>query len=282
MGWTDATTVKLHLQAFSVDALAVPFHPVVFEGTEAVQLPHNTLAEGSVRVHAMLADNPVGPLELTLSGSSYSPLGYDACMPSSVVVAADDPPMIRYVEGLDYAVDDGSAKIKRLEGGAIPSGATVQVWLLPLTPFTEDIDFDVEHAEGLISRTAVSDLPDPARVLVSYSTSASGASGALIGQAIKEAESKITDRLRDGFDASSSDDGLVIGATELTIAILCDDLALRSLTGVGDNSADDRAKRFMELAVRYHERATSTLSRYLKAPLPASATVQSNSAPAGW
>jgi len=282
MSWTDANLVKLHLQAFSVDALTVRLCPTILEGTDSTQLPHNTLSEGTLTIHQSLASGIAGPVSVTLTGTSWFATGYDAASPDSIVVSPTDPPLTRYIEGVDYAVDDVTAKIKRLDVGSITSGDTVQLWLIPLTLMDEDVDYSVNYASGTIARVVTGDLPDPARVYVSYSTSAAGATDALIGQVIQEAETKILERLREGYDESSTEDALTIGATELTVSTLCDDLALRSLTAVGDASADDRAKRFMELAVRYHERAISTLSRFLKQPLPSPVTLKPGSPPPVW
>jgi len=282
MAWTDADTIKLHLQAFSVDSLEVRFLPYVLSGTDAIQLPHGTLSSGSVRVYALLVTDPAGPVPLTLTGESWFATGYDAAMPASIVLASSDPPLTRFLEGEDFAVLDESAQVKRIAGGAIGSGDTVQAWLIPLELFTEDVDYEVDYAAGTVTRIVTGGLPDPARVMISYSTNAAGATDALIGQAISEAESKILDRLRDGYSESSTDDGLVIGATELTLSQLCDDLAIRSLNSIGDPSADDRARRFMELAVRFRERATTTLSKFLKQPLPSAPSLQSNTPPLTW
>lgn len=282
MAWTDANTIKLHLQALSVDSLAVLFHPCLLSGTDAVQLPHGSLASGSVHLYALRANEPSGPTPLTLTGESWYATGVDACAPGSVILAPSDPPLTSYIEGEDYAVLDDTAQVKRIASGAIGSGDTVQVWLLPLVTFTEGVDFEVDYAAGTITRIVTGSLPDSARVLVSYATLAAGASDALIGQAISEAEAKILDRLRDGYSESSTDDGLVIGATELTLSQLCDDLALRTLSSVGDASADDRARRFMELSTRFRERATTTLSKFLKQPLPSAPSLQSNTPPLTW
>ncbi len=283
MSWTDADTIKIHLQSFTVDSLTVKVLSLTLEGVTQQQLPHNTLLSGSVRVASQLAADPTGPVEITLTGTSWYPLGYQNILPGSVVVGNDDFPSTRYVEGADYAVKDVDGEIKRLSGSSIASGATIYVWLLPLTVYVEDQDYEVDHSAGRISRKVGSSIPDPARVLLDYQTSAAGASVALISRAITEAEEKITARLRDEYSTSSTDEGLKIGATELTLSIICDDLALRSLSGVGDPSSDDRARRFMELAVRYGQRATTTLGRFLTQPIPSSAILKNNPpAPNTW
>jgi hypothetical protein len=282
MSWTDANTIKLHLQALSVDSLTVQFHPCVLSGTDAFQLSHGSLASGNVHLYGLRENEPTGPLPLTLTGESWYATGVDACAPGSVVIAPADPPLSPYTEDVDFAVLDESAQVKRIAAGSIGSGDTVQVWLLPLEVFVEGVDYEVDYTAGTVTRIVTGSLPDPARLLVSYSTNAAGASDALIGQSINEAESKILDRLRDGYSVTSTDDGLVIGATELTLSQICDDLALRSLSAVGDSSADDRARRFMELSIRFRERATTTLSRFLKQPLPSAPSLQPNTPPLAW
>jgi hypothetical protein len=283
MSWTDADTVMTHLQAFSVDALTVRQIEVVLEGTDSVQLPHNTLDPATVQVATCAEGEPTGPASVALSGESWYPTGLGAVRSGSVVVAADGLAVQRLVLGVDYAVREEEGTIRRLPGGSIGDGETVQVWALPLTLLNDEVDYDLEAATGRIARVATGSLPDPARVLVSYATAAAGASSALVALAISEAEAKIAERLREEYSTASTEDGLVIGATELTVAQLCDDLALRALTGVGDASADDRARRYMELARRYEERASRTLSPYLRSPLPAASAPQANAArPTGW
>ena len=61
MSWTNSDTIKRHLEAFTVDALEVQFHPVRLVAGESHQLPHAPLASGSVLVQAMLSAAPGGP-----------------------------------------------------------------------------------------------------------------------------------------------------------------------------------------------------------------------------
>ncbi|MCB2198538.1 hypothetical protein KQI63_03985 [bacterium] len=283
MSWTEPDTIRVHLQALSIDALTVRFLPVQIQGSGAVQLPHASLASGQVKLYRIEATYPTGPVEVTLSGSGWVSLGLGPLHPKSVVLAKGWTLEDRYLEGIDYAVDEAAGSVKRLDGGTISPGATVKVWCLPLVELTEATDFEVDYTAGTIKRLPAGVLPDPTWVLVSYSTTAVGASDELIGQAISEAEAKILDRLKEGYDETSTDSGLGIGTTELTLSLLCDDMALRALAAVGDVSADDRARRFLDLSRRYEERAISTLSKFLRLPLPAVSTRQSNvPSPSGW
>ena len=283
MSWTNASIIKLHMQALGIEALQVDFHPVHLYNDQILQLPHAVLAADSVKVYMLQEQQPSGPHVVTLSGTGWISLGYGPLFPQSVVLSKTWLLRDRYLEGIDFAVDETNGQVKRLDGGSISPGQEVKAWCLPIHQFTEDVDFEVDYTSGKIKRTSGGNIPDTAWLLVSYSTSAIGASDALIGQAIEEAEAKINDRLKEGYSISSSDSGLEIGTTELTLSLLCDDLALHALTGVGDASADDRARRFLELSKRYEERAVSTLSKFLRLPLPSVSTRQSNTPlTSGW
>jgi len=277
MSWTDVDKVKTHLQAFCVDALKVRFFPLVLSGTDLVQLPNNTLMEASEKLYSLQSKSPSGPIEIELINTVWISIGSEAVFPDSVVVASEQYAKSRYIEGLDFAIDYENGKIKRFSSGDISSGDTVYCWFLPVNEFSRNIDYDLDEIAGKIKRIASGSIPDPGRVYISYSTSAAGATDALINLAINEAETKIIRRLSSDYSEESDDPSLIIGATEYTISLICDDMAVRALTSVGDSSADDRSRRFMELALRYESRALSTLSPFLRHPLPSTSKPGSNS-----
>jgi len=268
MSWTTPEVVKLHLQAFSVDALTVHFYPIFLKDGESIQLPNNTLVRESIRIYQNRLNFPSGPNLIVLYNTAWTNIGDEVLLPDSVVVSSDDLGRKRYQEGVDFVVDYASGNVKRLSGSNIESGETVYCWFLPLKKYTIDSDFEVDEVRGIVTRKPDGDIPETASLFASYSTSAAGATDALITQAITEAEAKIEARLNDDFTTESVDDRLTMGATELAIALICDDMAVRALTAVGDTSADDRSKRFMDLAKRFEERAISTLSPCLRHPLP--------------
>ncbi len=280
--FTDLATLRNHLQAFDFDAIEINFEPVVLFGTDTTQLPHNGLADDSVTVYTQQTNTPAGPVQLTLNGETWTNIGYDAILPATVVVAADEYPLQRYTEGLDYAVNEDTAQIKRLVGGLIADGGTVQVWLLPLNEVTVDVDYEIDLDRGTIARLLDSNLPDPVRVYVSYATTRARASEGLLNQAIADAEGKILARLKPEYDATSKDYGLTLGTTELALAYVCDDLAAGVLSRNSDSSSDNRARRFMELALRYEDRALHNLTPFIRLPLPTASRRQPNAPSASW
>jgi hypothetical protein len=280
--FTDLETLRNHLQAFDFDAIQVNFTPIVLQGIDEAQLPHNALVDGSVHVYTMHENEPVGPVSLTLNGETWLGTGFQAALPESTVVASDTLPLDRYVEGLDYAVLDDSAEIKRLSSSSIGDGETVTAWLLALNTAAATVDYEISVDKGTLSRVADGSLPDPARVFVSYQTTPARASEALLKQAIEDAEGKILARLKPDYDETSKDYGLYLGATELALAYICDDLAGGVLGRHGDSTSDKRAARFIELSRRYEERALNSLTPFIRLPVPSASRRQSNTPPLTW
>lgn len=283
MSWTDANTVKTHLLGFAVDALKVRGVEATLEEFNPVQLTHRNLLSGSVRVAALEMSEPQGPVAISLTGTTWYPLGTTDLLPGSLTLADNSRLETLYIENVDYAVRHESGEVKRLPGSSIPEGVQIQAWFLPLNVYDWGNDYSVDHAAGTVMRVIGTSLPDPARVIVDYTTNAAASTDSLIARVITEAEDKITARLREEYSPASTDEGLKTGATELTLAMICDDLALHALETGTDASADDRARRLMDLAHRYEARAAATLARFLTQPLPSEATLLANpTTGAGW
>jgi len=280
MAWTDVDTIKLHLQELTAEGRVVhAFEAIYLEERGKIQLPHQLIMKTSLRVSALLDVLPTGPLTLTLTGTSWYPSGVENLYPRSFVVAEDPYPLQRYRESVDYVVRDEDGSVRRLEGGSIPSGGTVYAWGLPMHLYEMEVDYLVDADAGLLMILPEGSIPPRTRLIIAYETTASGITDTVIQQAIDEVEAKITGRLSDEYGPESSDVELGIGATEWTLATIADDIALRSLLASGDASADDRARRLMELARRYEERAMATLSPFLRAPVPHPATRGANPSP---
>lgn len=282
MSWTNISTVQKHLIGYSVDGILVKEYKIIL-ADEDIQLIHRNIQENSVRVAMVMEAKPVGPSQVVLLGTTWHSIGYSDLLLNSVAVTSDSMLTERYVEGIDYVIDHLQGNIKRLDTGSITNAATVYVWCIPLTVFEIEADYKVKHEEGIIQRVPAGDIPEQAVLLIDYATHVSEITDSLISQAIVEAEDKILARLRDGYDESSTDQGLKTGATELTLSIICDDLGLQALCTGRDHGADDRARRYMDLARRYEDRAASTLARFLTQPLQSEARSKSNpSGSPGW
>ncbi len=277
--WTDLATLKSHVQAFNLDSIAVREHPAVLSGTAELQLPHNTLDEDSIRVYSLQRKTPYGPMEHQFSADEWWSTGQGPLLPGSVVISDDTWCTNRYTEGSDYVVDSENGSIKKRTGGSLPITYPLQIWLVPLKQYTVDEDFTLDASLGRIARKSSGIMPDPVRVMISYTTQGGGLVDSQLSAAIEDAETKITARLREEYSTSTVDDALTLGATELALALLCDDMALGNLIARVDSAADDRAQKLMQLASRYELRALGTLSPFIKLPAPSPVKRQANPAP---
>ncbi len=276
MGWTDIETVEKHLLGLAVSGLPSGDVIVTLNGTDETQLPHHCIEPHSEMVASMLRIKPEGPSAIVLNDYDWNSLGWQPLLEDTVCVAYSSLPYGKYIENTDYAVDYENGRIKRLPLTSITNGSTVYAWFMPLTVYTRDVDYILDTAKGTIRRKEGTSISDPARLLVRYNAHSVTSTSSLISTAITEAEDKIAVRLRDGYTIESKDQGLKTGATELTLSIICDDLALSMLNSNSDPGADDRARRFMDLSARYESKASATLSRFLTQPLQTGTQVQSS------
>ncbi len=281
MSWTTVNIIKLHLQALTVGSLNVHFLPIVLEGEKKVQLPHSCIDRSSVKVFMKHYSEPKGPSSATLPETGWLTLGVDAVVPDEVIVTSDLWGTDRFSENQDFAIDYENGKISRLDGSTIGLSDTIYIWSLPLHLCTIDVDYYIDEQSGQIFLNSTGNLPEYANLFICYSTISVLASEALLERILGEAEAKIADRLKDEYTTSSTDEGLVMGSTELALSMICDDLALRTLTSVSDSSSDNRARRLMELSCRFESRAANTLSPFLRLPIPASAQTRTNSSSSG-
>ncbi|MBD3166512.1 hypothetical protein GF324_07935 [bacterium] len=282
--WTDTARVSTHLSPLLPAGGVVRNTEIVFDGYDDVQLPHNNIVPASETLGMIAQQIPSGPVSVTLNGETWTAIGTSGLAPGTVTVASTSFPDGWYAENSDYAINYAEGKLKRIGGTTtIPDGATVRVWFMPYTIFTRDVDYVIDNDAGTVKRVAgTTSIPDGGRVAASYESYTARATSTLIAQAITEAEDKILARLRDDYDSSSTDQGLVTGATELALSIVCDALAASTLGAANDPGADNRARRYMDLAERFEARAAMTLSRFLTQPVRAEAMVRPNRTDPRW
>jgi hypothetical protein len=71
--------------------------------------------------------------------------------------------------------------------------------------------------------------------------------------------------LKDDYSASSTDQGLKTGATELTLAIVANAKAMDMMLKLPSDDADGAARQWRDMSMRYEAQAWRTLDRFLKA-----------------
>lgn len=276
MSWTDRSIVKTHLQDARIDSLHVEDEPATLEETAAAVLAHRLLTEDSETVKWCTLKKPTADGPIVLEDTDWSDLAHANIVPDSVLVALDETIFQVWVCEKDYIIDYEQGRIRRTETSSIPSEIPVMVYYLYYTPFQGTTDYTIDYDAGLLTRVDGGSIPDGATVLVDYDVAAATISDALIDQAIVEAEDKILVHLSSDYGPSSPDQGLKTGATELTLAIVAEAMALEALQNELLSNAEDRAAEWLALAQKLEVQAWRTLAPFLDPTARRSPVVRSN------
>lgn len=262
MPFTDLLTVRKHLVASNTPALPFENIPLTLSGTTPVPLPQgNVLA--SVSVKWLASELPTLEPAIVLVNENWASLSYANLARGSVVVASTLSLAQVFTEEHDYRVNHEEGRLKRLASGAIPNSFPAVVWYGRYHLFAESSDFVVDYAAGTVRRASGSTIPDGATVLVDYIVAHGSAEDLLIEQAIVEAEDVILRSLRQGYSASSTDQGLQSGATYLALHIVARGMAALMLTRNLGSDAYTRAREWLQLSDKWHTAAWNVLAPFV-------------------
>ena len=276
MAWASLEVIKKHLQDSGIEIEEMHDEAQVLVGTESVQLNHCYIESGSEKVKTIDSSTPYADGENILNGTTWKPLDHVQIVPNSVVVVSDQLLSIIYEEGVDYVINYKMGEIKRDASGAIPDGGMVYVWYQYYTIHTKYTDYIIDEEAGTIARINGGGIADGSQVWVDYKIDALTISDNLVSQAITEAEGKILDKLSSDYNASSTDQGLKTGATELTLSIVARGMAAEAMRMYPSIKAAAVSKQWQTLSDRYEKQAWQTLSKFLAATELRSAKVQAN------
>ncbi len=276
MSWTNRTTVKTHFQDAETGILHIENESATLSGTDETVLSHRLLTEDSETVKWCTLKAPVADGLILLDGTDWENLAHSNILPYSVVVALNETLSTIYVDEKDYIIDREQGRIRRTASSSIPSQTNVMVYYLYDTPFVKTTDYTIDYDAGTLTRVDDGGIPDGATVKVDYDIAAVSLSDALIDQAIVEAEDKILTHLSTDYNASSPDQGLKTGATELAIAIIAEAKAMEALAHETLSNPNNRAEQWLELATKLERQAWRTLAPFLDPTARRSSVVRSN------
>jgi len=276
MSWTDSTTIKKHLMQSGITVGEISNEEHTLRGEDSVQLGNALITETSEEVKTIDLSEPYDEGGVVLIAYTPASLDHSDLVENSVVVADDIHRSEVYIEGTDYVIDYELGKIRRVPGSSISSGATAYIWYLYFTVHVRDTDYTIDYEAGTIARIDGGGIADSGIVYVDYETSATTVSDSLIAEAITEAEDKILARLSSEYSGSSTDQGLRTGATELSLAIICNAKSMDIMNKTLSPAADDMAKQWRMASLRYEEQAWRTLSRFLAKPALSPARIKQN------
>ena len=276
MGWTDSTTVKKHL--LDLDRLPTDIENVVLrlDASGDASFPHGGIVEDSETVKVKLQLGPIAQAAVSLNGETWTALNHDYLVAGEIVVADGEDLGTVYQLDADYCFNEQDGELRRISSGSIGDGASVQVYYQRFSVLTKDVDYTIDYATGELAMGTVGALEPDTQVWVDYQLSAAAAIDALVSEAITETEDKILSMLKPDYTADSTDQGLITGATELTMATLCRSLATHALAD-GAPAAEGRSRGWRELSDRYNSAAMVTLRRFIAYPTMTSGSKKGNS-----
>lgn len=263
MPFTTPTLVKKHLLTATFPELIIRAHPVTFDGTTPIELPHHNLEQDSEAVKWDATTAPLLDNSVTLGGEDFSNMQHVQIVPGTILVTLSEALTTVYAEAADYQVDYAAGRIRRLESGAIPDSQAVLIYYSFYTVFTRDDDYTIDYAAGIVTRVESGIIPDGTAALVDYTVIAGTVEDDLIAQAITEAEDIIVRSLSPDYNASSTNQGLKTGATELTLSIICRAETIEALSRRATSDIPGRAKEWQQLSRFYEQQAYQTLAPFL-------------------
>ncbi|MBK6765538.1 MAG: hypothetical protein IPG71_04185 [bacterium] len=263
MSFTTVDTIRKHLIAAVEPEQSFENVSVQFVGTDQALLPHANLVDSTVHVKLLASELPERESAVLLVDEDLAALSNKSLARGSIVVAKDFALTQVFDEERDYRVDYQNGRLWRLSAGDIPNSFPVVVWYDRYENFEETADFIVDYAAGSVRRAAGSGIPDGATALVDYTVAQGAAEDALIEVAITEAEDVIVRNLRDGYSASSTDQGLKTGANYLTLSIVARSMSALTLTRNVGSDAYSRAREWQQLSEKWLAAAWQVLAPFI-------------------
>ncbi|MFN3821204.1 MAG: hypothetical protein ACK4OO_02625 [bacterium] len=275
MPWTNAQRVLNHILLHDLPAREVADEAVKMNEQGKGYLLHRGIVEGS-EIVKIRSFNSLEEHIVLLPGYQWVNLPWAHLIPGEMVVASDWGAQNRFLQEIDYAVDWRAGRIRRRDGSAIPDNQPVYLWCQRYEVLSPTLDYQIDYLKGSISQVVNGPDLRNARLWIDYQLSAAGSVEGLVDQAIEEAEERIKSRLKEEYKEGLPPSGLVNGATELAVAVLCRALATYALSD-GGSSPEGRSKGWLQVSQWYETVAYQSLKPYLHAPLITTGSRSGNS-----
>ena len=274
MAFTTLPTVRKHLVASNVPSQLFENNRITLVGTTEVTLPHGNLLANTEIVKRIPSDKASLESAVLLTDENQVSLAQKNLVRNSVVVAADLALTSIYNEELDFRVDHAAGKISRRASGSIPNSTPAAVWYDYYQKYAAGSDYVINSAEGTIRRASGSSIADGETLLIDYTVAQGAAEDTLIEEAILEAEDIIVRALREGYNSSSTDQGLKTGSINLTLSIVARGMAALMLTRNTGSDANSRAREWQQLSEKWHTAAWAVLAPFVNPHLLRSIVIE--------
>lgn len=274
MPFTTLETIRKHLVAANVPSQRIENTRVTLVGTTEISLPHFNLETDSALVKRFASDKATYETGVLLTDEDEISLSNKYLVQGSVVIASDLALSTIFHEEYDFRVQHEAGIVSRMAAGAIPNSFPAVVWYNYFEVFESATDFVLDYVEGTLRRTSGSAIPDGATLLIDYTVAQGAAEDALIEQAIVEAEDIVVRALREGYNSSSTDQGLKTGTAYLTLSIVSRGMAALMLTRNRGSDSYSRAREWQQLAEKWHSAAWNVLAPFVNPHLMRSTVIE--------
>lgn len=172
--------------------------------------------------------NALKKVNVTL-GVTKTVLPDDLLISGTVVVAGNSSLGTIYTENIDYIIDYAAGVLTRKSGGALVSGQAVLIWYGYYITYTSDSDYIVDATAGRIRRTANGDIAEGETVFLDYTPIIQGHNDLVIQNAVDEANNLI-EKTIDPSQQFGIEPLLQIAATYRAVEIVSRASAARELS----------------------------------------------------
>jgi len=188
---------------------------------------------------------------ITFFSDEFS-LQHKLLVDNSAALALDTSLGTIFSENLDFSIDAANGIIRRLSDGSISPGATVVIWYYYYSPYEEGADYAVNYSDGMIRRLANGRIQTGQTVFIDYELSSYQLGEEVMAAAVAEANA-IVEREIDPKKIFGADASLQSAATYLAMSILCRIMGTNNLGSSAKSASAARPEGWLSLAENYRQ-----------------------------
>jgi hypothetical protein len=261
MPFTTKEIVRKHILEHHIGSTIIIDERLSLTGADACRLRNRPVLISSEVIKAREQDEPQME-SVSFAGGDDVPLQHERIIQDSVVVSSDSSLGRIFVEHVDYQIDYQHGTIQRLSDGDISAQVSLTIWYLPYRIYQRGVDYDVDYSAGSIRRRASGAIESGQWVLADYTAEYGSFDDTVIDNAIAEADEQVLAFIDRSY-RNSTEKGLVIGETYLSVAIICRIRAMESMGPSGGSVVATRdAQSWAAVADIYRKEAYNLLANF--------------------
>ena len=261
----------------------------------------NYLKNGNIQVDSeriKKVNTVVPPDTITFSTSNNRENFSNSDIVRGSVKVFDSGETKKFIEGVEFEVNYKDGKIKRLQAGGTPGGASstgagansfvaeffatvnvsqvVRVYYDYYTDYVKGTDYQINYKLGTLSRLAGGNIQNGERVFVDYRV-ISNISDQIIVNVINQAHKFIMSRIDENLEGTENEE-LKYAETYFALGLLANSSASDMVEAKRDSKASSAAETMLKIGAVYEEKAWEFLAPYniISSPRRAGAEILKN------